>query len=103
MHKPKLKLYNVVVQYDIYIVAHDTGDAEQDKREAAEAVLSAIRDGETPTEVVKYEIRSSRDIRSDWRGQKPFVAGTVTDEEWTNFAGTTTSEFFEQISGPTVS
>ncbi len=97
----KLKLYNVVVQYDIYIVGRDTGDAKEDKQEAGEAVLSAIRNGEHPSDVVVYEIRNQREIRVDWRTQKPFVAGSISDKEWEKFSGSTTNEFFEQASSNT--
>lgn len=88
-----LKVFNVVVQYDFYIVAHN-------QEEAGDAILGAIRGGETPSEIITYLVKNLRDIRMSWREEKPFVAGEVEDNEWKEFEGKTTGQIYAKLSSP---
>lgn len=88
-----IQLFNTVVQFDIYIAAHS-------KEEAEAAVLAAIQQGEKPMEVFSYAILNPRDIRNDWREERPLVAAEVSDEEWQPFTGKTTHDFFMSVSLP---
>ena len=88
-----LRLFNVIMQYDVYVVARTF-------EEALEAVRGTIQQGEAPTEQISHEVRTQRDIRTEWKTERPFVAGAISDEEWAPFAGKTTEEFFEAVSLP---
>ena len=88
--KADLKLFNVIIQHDVYVVARTV-------EEAYEAIEGVIRGGEAPMEKIHHEVRAIRDIRTEWKTERPFVAGAITDEEWAPFAGKTTEEFFEAV------
>jgi hypothetical protein len=88
-----MKLYNCVLQFDVYIVANNA-------QEAIDACTGIIQRGEPPTDKVTYDIRTLRDIRVDWRDQQPFVAPSVTDEQYAPLADLTTESVFNALSGP---
>ena len=92
--KDELQLFNFVVMYDLYIVAHS-------KEEARNAILASVRQGEEPTDITEYTIRATRDIRNEWKHERPLVAGAITDTEWEPFKGMKTQEFFEAVTKPT--
>lgn len=86
-----MKLFNTIVIFDVFTVGNDP-------EKAREAVLTAIRDGATPTEMTALEARSESNIRTSWRDQKPFVAADVSDADFEKkVKGHTTVEMFKQI------
>jgi predicted NAD-dependent protein-ADP-ribosyltransferase YbiA (DUF1768 family) len=86
-----MKLFNVVIIHDVFVV----GDNPE---KAREAVLAAIREGTSPTEMTALEARSESNIRQSWREQKPYVAADISDADFEKVVkGHTTIEMFKQI------
>lgn len=93
--KPKdridLRLYNAIVIYDDYVVAR-SGE------EARRCLLSSIKDGLIdPMEVVAKEVTMANSIRASKTDDSPLVAGDVSDAEFENLRGITTSNAFERF------
>jgi len=85
-----VKLRNVLVQYDLWIVCHDEDNED-------EIALSIVRDGEPPNEIVHYTIRHERDLPSRVRDERPLVAATITDADYKPFTGSTIQEIFQKL------
>lgn len=85
-----MKLFNVVIQFDLYVVAHD-------EAEAKEAGLLQVRGDEPITDVAVYEVQDRRDIREDWNDQRPIVSNAVTDDEYADHIGSSTIQIYERF------
>lgn len=84
-----MKIYNCIVQYDIYVVA-------ESKEDAMQAALKVIAK-EPPNDTATYEVQHIRDIRNDWRIQQPFVAPDISDDDFEPFQGKTTEEVYSAL------
>lgn len=86
-----LRLYNVIIIYDDYVIA----------KEAAEAralVEGAIVAGDLePMEQVAKEVTMANSIRTSKVKASPLVASDVTDEEFEALRGITNSAAFERF------
>ena len=85
-----LQLRNVVIQYDLWIVAKEDDDV-------ATLALGVICGGEKPNEIVAYVIQNARDVPSRLHDTLPFVSETITDEEYAPFTGSSVPEVFEKL------
>lgn len=72
--KMPVRLFNVLMHWDFYILAKD----ETDAREGAIAVIRAGQ--QLPYEQVAYEARRERDIRTKWRDEPPWMSATIPDQ-----------------------
>lgn len=82
------KLFNVIVVYDVYAVAHDF-------ETATAAVKDFIQNGELPpSESKALGVRREVEVREAWRNEKPFVGADVTDDEFEKIKGKTTIETY---------
>lgn len=91
-----MKLYNCVLQYDVYIVANSA-------QEALDACAGIVARGEPPTDKVTYDIRTLRDVRVDWRDQMPFVSPQITDEQYAPLSELTTEGVFDALASKNAS
>ncbi len=86
-----LRLYNTIIIYDVYCIARTADEARQ-------AILQSIQgDVRMFTEATSRELTSINSIRASWAEQSPFVAADVSDEEFENLKGITTSAAFERL------
>lgn len=86
-----MKLYNVVIIHDVFVVGNDP-------EKAREAVLAAIREGATPSEMTALEARTEGNICQSWREQKPFVAADISDDDFEKkIKGHTTIELWKSL------
>lgn len=90
-----MKLYNVIVVYDVYAVA-------ESHEKAREAVLMAIVGGdgvtpESPSEQTAIESRENKNIRDAWIEQKPFVGDDVSDQDFESLRGKNTVEIHAML------
>lgn len=88
-----MKLYNVIVVYDVYAVA-------ESPEEAREAILAAIADAEeplNPSEQTALPVTRERDVREAWLTEKPFIGATVSDEDFERCKGKTTLDVFKML------
>jgi hypothetical protein len=90
------KLIAVGVQYIAYVLVAD------DPTEALEVVNTAIRNVEDPLLPVDkhmLEVTGLRDIAVDWNDQAPWIAPSITDDDYAELAanGETTKAIFETM------
>jgi hypothetical protein len=86
-----LRLYNTIVIFDVYTIARSS-------EAARDSILAAIASGDAkPSEVVAKELTSPGSVRASWVDQSPFVASDITDEEFAQLKGITTSAAFERF------
>lgn len=87
-----MKLFNVVVLYDVYVAAED-----QDA--AMEAIKQFILNGELGVSERKaFEAKEPHSIRLAWqKDQRPIVAGDVSDADFERCKGKTTLEVQDMI------
>ncbi len=87
-----MKLYNVIILFDVYAVA-ESGEAARD------AVMQFISNGDLPpSESKAIESREERNIRQSWRDQKPIVGADVTDDDFEKkIKGHTTIEIYQSL------
>jgi len=79
-----VKLFNVIVVYDCYVVA-ESDDA------ARAALLLHIREEKLPTsETNVLPATEPRHIRTAWQDERPLVASDVSDEDFERVKGKTT-------------
>lgn len=86
-----MKLFNAIALWDVYVVA-ETGE------KAREALIATIQNDPDfkASEVIATE--TSRDsIRESWRGERPIVADDVSDKDFEQVKGRTTSEIFQHL------
>ena len=86
----KIHLFNVVLQYDVYILA-------KSRDAALNQVVKLVQRGERPADQTVYTIANLRDVRPDWRAQQPYAAPDVTDEGYAVFGEATTEEIFKTL------
>ncbi len=86
-----LKLFNVIVIWDVYAVAK-TPEA------AIEATAQWIKSGDLPASSQNaLETRENRQIRADWMNEKPIVGEDLSDEEFESLKGKTTLDAFNRF------
>lgn len=85
-----MKLVNALITYDMWLVVQDDDDP-------LEIALAIAQSGEEPNEKVKYEITKEINIPPYRRDEKPFVASTISDEEWAPYAGSTIHETYRKL------
>ena len=86
-----MRLFNTIVIFDVYTVANDA-------EEARKAVVAAIAEGASPTEITALEAKFESNIRASWRDQKPFVAADVSDEDFEKrVKGSTTFDLWKRL------
>lgn len=86
-----LRLYNTIVIFDVYMISRSP-------EEARKALLESIANGDAkPTEIVAKEITAPNSIRSSWLDQTPYVAGDISDGEFEDLRGITTSDAFARF------
>lgn len=88
-----MRLYNVIMMYDVYCVAESPEEARQ-------AILEAIRDQEAPLDTSEQNalpVSREREVRDAWREEKPFIGATVSDEDFERCKGKTTFEVFKML------
>lgn len=85
-----MKLYNVILIADCYVVA-ESGEA------AREALKTAILEGEKHTEETALEVRNETSIREAKKADKPFVGADVSDADFEKLKGKTTVEIYKLI------
>lgn len=89
----KMKLFNVIVVYDTYVVAETPAAAR-------EAVMQWLK--EDPSSLIPeetaFETREENNVRDSWREQKPLVGADVSDDDFEKrVKGKTTIEIFKNI------
>lgn len=86
-----MKLFNVIVIYDVYVVA-ESGEAAQ------AAILDVINSSDLkPSETVGFEVTREQAIRARWRDEKPFVAADISGADFAKLKGKTTVETFTDL------
>lgn len=85
-----MKLRNVLLQYDLWIVCND----EDNEKEIA---LGIVQGGEPPSEMVTYTIRTERDLPNRVRDERPLVAATISDEAYRPYEGSTIHQIYERL------
>ena len=90
-----MKLFNVIVVYDVCCVA--------ESNEAAwTAVLEMIRAQQDPLAVsttTAIEAREEKNIRTAWRDERPIVGADVSDEDFEKLRGKTTVQAHAMLYG----
>ena len=79
-----MKLYNVIVNFDMYVVA-------ESPEAAREALTAWVAEGNEPSEVVAIEAARENSVRTAWRDKPPLVAADVTDTQFETLKGRTTA------------
>lgn len=79
-----MKLYNVIVNFDMYVVA-------ESPEAAREALQAWVAEGNEPSESVAIETHRENSIRAAWRDKPPLVAADVTDAQFETLKGRTTA------------
>lgn len=85
-----MKLVNVLLQYDLWIVVTDDDDPE----EVAKGIAAG---GEAPNEIVLYPITTDRNIPPRVREERPFFSGNLTEEEYHSFDGATVHAAWKRL------
>lgn len=93
-----MKLIAVGVQFIAYVLVKD------DPQEAITVVDAAIRSLEDPLKAVDshaLEVTGVKDVSVDWTEQYPFVASSVTDEDFAAITaeGGTVQEILKKLRG----
>lgn len=79
-----MKLFNVIVNFDMYVVA-------ESPEAAREALQAWVAEGNEPSESVAIEALRENSIRAAWRDKPPLVAADVTDDQFETLKGRTTA------------
>jgi len=88
-----MKIYNVIVVYDVYCVA-------QTPEAAREAVLQMIRGSDEPLEAstsAEPEVTEQKQIRAAWENERPIVGADVSDADFAKLKGKTVTETFAML------
>lgn len=90
-----MKLYNVIVVWDVYATAESPDEA----RKAVMAFITHEVPAErlTPSESTALEAREERNIRQAWRDEKPLVGNDVSDVDFGKLKGKTTLDVFKML------
>lgn len=90
---PRPYLHNVVLVYDVYVVAESSEAA----RQAAKDLVLAENpeDRLPPNDENALPVNHARAIREAWKTQAPIVAADVSDETFEQIKGKKTLEIFE--------
>ena len=84
-----MKLQTVIIQYTAVVLVGD----ERPKDEAFETVIEGIKAGTIePSDRASLEPTHERDLPAAWVEQQPFVAASITDEQFAANACTAEGE-----------
>lgn len=86
-----MKLYNVIMQVDVYVVAESADDARA-------TIKKWMQTSECkPTEEVALETRFERNIRQSWRDQRPLIGDAVPDASFNKMKGKTVLDAWKML------
>lgn len=86
-------LHNVVLVYDVYVVAESAEAARQAAKDLV--VAENPEDRLAPNDENALPVNHVRTIRDSWRTQAPLVAADVSDDDFEKIKGKKTLEIFE--------
>lgn len=82
-----MKLIEVIVVYDCYVIA------ESDE-EAIKALKLHIKEGLRPSDENALEVLHQRSIRAAWEDERPIVGADISDKDFETLKGRTTNQVF---------
>lgn len=85
-----MKLFNAIAVFDVYVVAESSEDARA-------ALMTALTEGQAPSEIVGVEVMREDAIRVSWRDERPFVGAAVPDDGFAQIQGKSTVEIFRHL------
>lgn len=85
-----MKLHNVIVAYDVYVLAESPEAARQAVNEFIKA------DELAPNHVAAHPVVHAP-IRPQWRDEKPLVASDVSDADFARVKGKTTQQVHDML------